>query len=422
MSLDESLISYVVRYDALTELQGAGVGPDHFVDEFRNVWRYLLRTKRDHDALPSEDTLVTRFPDLSLPRVRKREIPILLADLHKRKRYIDLLTALNDVATEATSFDQVDDVIQGLQGRLNAMSFTGDQRSHLVDLFSNETNMLVLSDQKKRRSGQIAGIPTGLKRFDRMAGGLQKQRMVIIMGRPGLGKSWLDLLLVKSAILAGKNVILYPLEMPLYETAYRIYTLFSAEILGADKVIKNFDLTSGHVPPRVLARFMNMMQDRFQGSLLVADVSSLADPYTIERIEAEVELNKPDMFWVDYLTLLKPPKNTNGDMDGWSAVRELSRGIKNTAMRRNCVGGASAQVNREALKVQAFLPRIEHVAYGDSIGQDTDQAISLNRKGDFLYYALVKNRGGPEFGKTKVQFAVNEGQIFEVQDDEGDDE
>ena len=125
-----------------------------------------------------------------------------------------------------------------------------------------------------------------------------------------------------------------------------------------------------------------------------------------------------------FLTLMKAPGGY--DADDHIAIKSLSNGIKGIAQRQNCVGGASTQVNREALKVRAFLPRIEHVAYGDSIGQDADQVISINRRGggNSLYYAMVKNRHGPEIGKTRVRFFVDQGIIEEddVQDDPDDDE
>jgi replicative DNA helicase len=418
MPVDESLIAYAVRYEGLTDLQQAGISREHFVDEFRTVWSYILRTKRDHDTIPSEDTLVGRFPDLQLPNIERRELPLLLAEIRQRHKFIQLLHAINEVADGATNYDVVDELIQNLQGKLNTLAFSQHQQSHLVDLFGREGKRRLLADAKQRRRGDgVVGIPTGLTKFDSIIGGLQKQKMVVAIGRPGIGKSWLDLLLVASAVLAGKKVMLYPLEMTMEETAHRLYTLFTSKMFGAQRALKNHDLTMGRVTVRKMRGFLNVLEDRFAGQLYVADVGSLSDPYTNERIEAEVEMHHPDMFWVDYITLLKPPAGTRGDASDWGMVRQLSNGVKNTAMRRNCVGGCSAQVNREALKNEKiFLPRIENIAYGDSIGQDADLVFSLNRRREYLYYAVVKHRGGPEIGKTKMKFAVNVGVLEEVPD------
>lgn len=419
--IDESLIAYAVRHNDLTALQQAGISAEHFVDEYRTIWKYLLRMKRDHDSLPSRDTLITRFPDVSVPKVRKAEVGMLIDQVKKRKKFIDFMGHLNDIAGSGIDYENVDDKIQTLQGQLNSLAFQNSNQSHLVDLFTRETTARIAKDLKKRRSGLDVGIPTGLKRFDRENGGLQKQKMVVVIGRTGIGKSWLDLMMVAQAVMAGQKVLLYPLEMTLTETAYRLYSIFTQEMFGPSRVLKNLDLTRGNIPVKKAVRLLHKLEDTLPGSLLVADVGSLADPYTIERIEAETEIHKPDMSWVDYLTLVKAPPGSRQDGEH-VAVRQLSNGIAGIAKRRNVVGGCSAQVNREALKTRAFLPRLEHIAYGDSIGQDADIVFSINRKGEYLFYAVVKNRGGMEIPKMRVKFAPNEGVIREDDNQTEDDD
>jgi replicative DNA helicase len=426
VNIDESVISWVVRFGDITTPQQSGVSALHFVDEYRTVWKYLCRVKRDHDTVPSSTTLRTRFPDLNLGKVRQSEWPLLLSQLRQRKKFIDFLEGVDQAVSSCTSHEQVEESIQMLMGKLNELTFDVHQRSHIVDVFSRDHIDEFAREVQRRRSGEVHGIPTGLKRFDDLVGGLQSQKMYTIIGRPGLGKSWLDLLFVAMAVLAGKKVILYPLEMTLFDTAARLYTIFTQQMWGSEQVLKNYDLTQGKVTKRKVVRFLHALEDKFEGQLYVADVAQLADPYTTERIEAEVEAHKPDMFWVDYLTLLKPPPGSREDGTS-DMVRRLSNGIKNCAARRNVVGGASAQVNREAMRVRAFLPRLEHIAYGDAIGQDVDGAFSINRRGNHLHWALVKHRGGPEIGTNskhgvKCKFFVNEGIIEEVTDDEEDDE
>lgn len=342
------------------------------------------------------------------------DLPMLVHQIKQRRKVMDTLHALNDAATSIEDPDQVDDIIQTLQGKLNNISFSNTKKAHLVDLFTPDIATNMITELKDRRSGRKMGIPTGLQSFDQLAGGMMPQQMIVIIGRSGIGKTWIDLLAVAHAVQHGSKFILYPLEMSLYETATRLYTLFSQQMFGADRVLKNFDLNNGSANTMKVKRFLSTLEERFTGQLLVADVGALADPYTIERIEAEVDIHKPDGFWVDYLTLLKPPGGAGGGDDGWQAVRQLSSGIKNIAMRRNVVGGCSAQVNREAIRANVFLPRLEHIAYGDSIGQDADRVISLNRKGRYLYYSLVKNRHGAEFGSRKVRFDPDNGILKEM--------
>jgi replicative DNA helicase len=418
--IDEAVLAWAIKYNDIYELQQAGVSVDNFVDEYRTVWKYLMRMKRDHDALPSRDTVLNRFPDINLPRVRRAELPMLLDTLRKRTKFVKFMHALNDTAGSGVDFENVDEKIQILQGQLNTLAFQSADQAHLVNLFSRETTERIRQEYKKRRSGLQPGIKTGLHRFDRENMGLQRQKMVVIMARTGIGKSWLDLLFMANAVMGGENVILYPLEMTLQETAFRLYTLFTQSMFGPTKVLKNLELTRGNIGTKKLVRVLHALEDTLPGTLHVADIGSLSDPYTVERIEAEVDVHRPGMFWVDYITLLKPPPGTQREREDIQ-IRQLSNGIAGIAKRRNTVGGCSAQVNREALKVKAFLPRVEHIAYGDAIGQDADQIFSLNRKGEYMYYALVKNRGGVEIPKMRVKFHPNEG-IMHEDDEQGEED
>lgn len=413
---DEALISYVITNDALSEVQRAGINDDDFQGEYRTVWRHLTRMSREHGSVPSKAVLLGRFPDLELPRTRSSDVPMLVSQLKQRRKYNGLLKVLTDAAGNVTDHEAVDGVIQQLQSDLNrlALSDTNGRSEHLVDLKNPKTTKKMLREMRSRRDARYEdAIATGLESFDRRCGGLMRQKMVVIIGRPGLGKSWLDLLFVAQAVMQGKTVILYPLEMSLFDTACRLYTLFTQAMFGPDKVLKNMDLVHGNVNTRRVARMLSLLEDRLPGTLHIADVSKLGDPYTNERIAAEVDLYRPDMFWVDYLTLLKPPGNQG--VEDWSAVRTLSNGIKSTAMRFDTVGGCSAQVNRLAVQGNVMIPRLEHISYGDSIGQDADLVFSIARPTKkYLYWSLVKNRGGPEIGKRKVEFNPNDGLFNEV--------
>jgi len=422
-SPDAAVLTYIVKKpDALGEFQRAGITADHFVGDLNpKIWTYLCRQKRDHQEIPSMGVILHRFPDFEPDKtVKPRDLPALIRTLQDRKDYIDLLTVLDEASREVHTPEDVNNAISFLQGRLNEISVRNG-KSSVVDMFSKEVQKRMLEDIKRRKSGTELGIPTGLKKFDAITGGLHRRRMVTLIGRPGKGKSWLNLMFVAQAVLNGRTVVLYPLEMTLEETALRLYTLFSSQMFGADKAIRNLDLVMGRVTKKRIVRLLNILEDRFSGQLYVADVGNLSDPYTIERMEAEIELYHPDLFWVDYLTLMKASRGRDGRED-YTAVASLSTGIKNIAMRHNTVGGCSAQVNRDAMKTKTLLPRLEHIAYGDSIGQDADQVLSINRVGEFLFYSLVKNRHGPEIQRMRVKFNVDHGHMEEVGDEEGDDD
>jgi replicative DNA helicase len=419
--IDTSIISYIIRRpSAFVQIQLAGIETTDFSEEYQPVWRYMLRAKRQQGVVPSKSVIESRFPDVELHRTREGDLPLLLEEIQKRRKWKQFLDVIDDAARQATNPDDIEEVVGNLHRRVVELSGHVEQQK-IVDLFSHDINKRMLKEIRERRLGNNLGIPTGLARYDAI-GGLHRRRMITVMGRTSRGKTWINLLFVVSAVMSGHKVILYPLEMTLDETAFRLYTIFSHRMFGANKVIRNTDLNMGYVTKRRMISFMNAVEKNFAGQLFVADVGSLADPYTIEKIEAEIEIYNPDLFWVDYITLLKSPGGY--DADDYMAISALSKGVKGVAQRQNCVAGVSAQVNREAIRTNAMLPRVEHISFGDSIGHDSDQVVSLNRMGNYMYYAVVKNRHGREIPRTRVHFDVDVGDIRETEEqgEEGDDD
>ena len=410
MGLDAQIISYVVRRpDSLVQLQRAGIQPNDFVQGYDRIWQYICRIKKQHGIVPSKTTLESRFTKFEYVKTREADLGFLLSELRRRKKWQDLLDVIDYAATNAASPDDVDKVLEVVQSKVNNLAYGGETGAHLVDVFSKEASKQLLKDIRERRQTVFQGLPTGLKRIDKL-GGLQRGHMVTVVGRLGTGKSWINLLFVANAVRGGAKVLLYPLEMTLEETVYRLYAIFSLLEYGPERVLKNRAIATGQVSKKKLVSFLKTLEEKYAGQLHIASIGTMHSPYTLERIEAEVDLYRPDMFWIDYLTLLKAPP---GHEKEYTAVRSLSSGIKNMAMRFKCVGGASAQVNREAMKGKSFIPRPENISFGDSIGQDSDMVIGLNRKEEMLYYGLVKNRNGPEIPLVRVKFFPDMGLISE---------
>jgi replicative DNA helicase len=413
---DKAVISYVIDNNAMDEVVLLGLTLDDFVSQYRNVWKYLTRVKTEHGEMPSRNSLHNRFPELRFTRTSRRDVAFLNEQMKVRRKHNDFVKILNEVELE--DFDAVDEALPQLQRKLASLSSRETTSvSHLVDVFNPDTTAEMLNELKSRaKKSDTVAIPTGLKSFDASNGGLRPQQMCVVMGRTSSGKSWIDLLFVANAVNHGHKVLLYPLEMTLAETAFRLYTIFTQQFgseLGTNsRVLRNMDLNRGKIDLQEAKFLLELMQDKYQGLLVIADIAQLNGAYTIDRIEAEVEQTKPAMFWVDYLTLLKSSYARN---QGWEEVQLLSGGIKRIAMRYGCVGGCSAQVNRDAVKsVGVFLPHLEHISFGDSIGHDADVVFSLRKDGGVLHWALVKNRGGKEIGHRRIRWNPDEGIFKEI--------
>lgn len=415
MSLDASVIALVLnKPERLVNLLESGISTDSFSEDFKPLWLFILRMKKQHGDIPSRALMQSRFPDVYWPAVRSKDLPILVHQLQARQRMNNFLAIMMDASKQLSDPDDLPDVMSYLQSGINQLQMQNGDSAHLVDMLGADYQLRIIEEIKHRRKTANEGLKTGLTTFDHLTGGLQPQRLIAIIARTSHAKSWLNLLFVVEAIRCGKKVILYPLEMSLEETAFRLYTIFSQKMYAGSRTLSNMDLSMGRVNKSKFLQLLSILEDNFAGKLMVADIGNSSEAYTLERIEADVEVYKPDLAWVDYLTLMKSPDKK---AEGWQNISTLGKGLKGIAMRHQMVVGCSAQVSREHLKSRSLCPRLEHISFGDALGHDCDVVFSLHKQRDRLWYALVKNRGGPEIDRVACRLVLDQGIIEETQDD-----
>lgn len=417
--VDKVLVSAVISGGdkAYAEIKRHGIGPEFFDDDFHDQWTYIEKTKRNQGRVPDRGLFKTKFPNARLVKVPGEQMPGYMDMMKKRHRYRSFVHLVERTVKDATDVDEIDKVITNLQTGLGKL-YVFD-RNHIVDVFGAEFARRIYEDQKERaQDDRRSGFLTGLQRLDEATGGIHRKELVTVIGRTGKGKTWLSLFMLKSAVQLGHRVVLYPLEMGIEDTMYRLYTMFASDLVGSSVRLKNSDLVFGNASRKSFKEFLKIVNREYKGQLLVADISKTRFSYTPERVAADIELYRPDYVAIDYVTLMK--RQGGGSSTDWQIIQEMTSSLKQMAMQYDVAVQINAQVNRSAIKgdTKIFLPRPEHISFGDAISQDSGVIISMNREGDTLYYALVKNRHGREFGKTAVMFRVDEGQLIEAPDPE----
>lgn len=120
LGLDTQLISYVIRRpDSLAQLQKAGIDADFFGEDYRPCWLFIARVKKQHGSTPSRLTMESRFPNFKYQQTRENDLSYLLAELKKRKKWWELLGVLEYAATNATSPEKAEAVIETIQSHVD---------------------------------------------------------------------------------------------------------------------------------------------------------------------------------------------------------------------------------------------------------------------------------------------------------------
>jgi replicative DNA helicase len=240
--------------------------------------------------------------------------------------------------------------------------------------------------------------------------------MVVIAGRPGMGKTSLALDIVRHVADRtrhcdyGHDVLMFSMEMTGAQLLMRL--------LGNLGSIKYHDLRTGKLDEREMGRIMPVIGQIESLNLAIND----ADNMTVMQIRAESRRHnrwlktrgrKMTMIVVDYLQLVRGEGRDDGSENRAQVVAMITRGLKSLARELNVVVLALSQLNRavEARTGGNRRPMLGDLRESGSIEQDADMILFLYR--DYLYNSsadpteaeiiIGKHRNGPT-DKVKVSF------------------
>ncbi|WP_433927731.1 DnaB-like helicase C-terminal domain-containing protein [Candidatus Carsonella ruddii] len=227
---------------------------------------------------------------------------------------------------------------------------------------------------------------TGYKKLDVILNGLQKGNLIILAGRPSIGKTSFSLNIIKNLILTNKKMIIFSLEMTTMQIFIRLISIILE--INQTNFIKNiFDKTD----IKKISFFMKNIN--FDG-LIIKDCSNLSS----NDIEIQLEYYKKnniniEIIIIDYIQLMKSEYYSHNRV---LEISDISRSLKLIAKHFNCVVIALSQLNRLIEYRLEKIPILSDLRDSGSIEQDADIVIFLHKKNfNFIDLLIAKNRNGP---------------------------
>lgn len=261
----------------------------------------------------------------------------------------------------ADAFDCIKNADDGIQ-KLLEVTTTGSQMTRLHDILS-----LSCVDLKRReemfKMGKINGVTTGFKELDRLLGGFQNGELIIIGGRPGMGKTALMLKMARAAAESGKAPCIYSLEMSKISLGNRM--LLSMTDVDADA------FRAGNLTSNDWAQ-INRATERSQKLKMHIDDNPVVN---MRYIRAHSRLMKKkwmcDIIFLDYLQLTDMDsgnKNTNRERE----VAATSRAAKIIAKELNVPVVLLSQLSRYVERSSNKKPTLSDLRESGAIEQDAD--------------------------------------------------
>ncbi|ASK20156.1 MULTISPECIES: replicative DNA helicase [Halomonadaceae] len=235
-------------------------------------------------------------------------------------------------------------------------------------------------DELFNLKGEMTGLSSGFRDLDEMTSGLQPSDLVIIAGRPSMGKTTFAMNLVEHAVIASdKPVMVFSMEMPAESLMLRMLSS-----LGR---IDQTRVRSGQLEdedwPR-LTSAVNLLKDK---QLFIDDTAALSPNEMRSRLRRVVrEHGNMALIMIDYLQLMQIPgfsENRTGE------ISEISRSLKGLAKEFQCPVVALSQLNRSLEQRPNKRPVMSDLRESGAIEQDADVIA-------FVYRDEVYNPDNPD--------------------------
>jgi replicative DNA helicase len=308
-------------------------------------------------------------------------------DLAVRRQLITVATSALAAAYAPEPEDTAAGQIERLERDLYQLAETRTERDFwsFTDLLANTIQSAVAAHS---RTGKLTGISTGLAALDELLGGLHKSDLVILAGRPSMGKTALVTNIAFAAARAhrqepgpdgkpctvdGASVGFFSLEM----SAQQLTTRILAEQAG----VPSDHIRRGKLSGSEMERLLSVAPDLERLPLHVDDTPAR----TISGLRARARRLKRqrglDLIVVDYLQLLEASNRKDGRVQ---EVSEITRGLKTLAKELDVPVLALSQLSRKVEDRTDKRPQLSDLRDSGSIEQDADVVMFVYREEYYL--------------------------------------
>jgi len=292
------------------------------------------------------------------------------ADIVKEKSiYRNLIVATNEIQKSAyDADDSAYDVLDKAESELFKIS--QDKKSDgFVDfetvLGKTFHHLESIGDKK----GDVIGVPSGIYDLDKMLSGFQKGDLVILAGRPSMGKTALALSMLRNAAVDYNiPIAFFSLEMPDYQLALRL--------LCAEAGVSAHDVRTGSLPKHEYRKITEKMGQLASAPIFIDDspgVSMLDIRSKSRRLKQQHDIQ---MVVVDYLQLISSARAENRQQE----ITQISRSLKMLAKELDVPVLALSQLSRAVeQRTGDHRPVLSDLRESGAIEQDADVVMFVYR-------------------------------------------
>ncbi len=281
---------------------------------------------------------------------------------------------LNDLETNGQN------IIENSERLLFDLAEKGSFNSSLIKFDEAMKQTIEMASAAYKNEEGIVGVPTGLRDLDDRLGGLHQSDLIIIAGRPSMGKTSLATNIAFNSASklqeSGKKstIAFFSLEMSSEQ--------LSTRILAEQARIRSNDIRRGRISDEQFDKFLETSKNISELPLYIDETPAISIAALSNRARRIKRLFGLDMIIVDYIQLMRG-SNTNKD-GRVQEISQITQGLKAIAKELSIPVVALSQLSRQVEQRDDHKPQLSDLRESGSIEQDADVVMFVYREGYYL--------------------------------------
>ena len=335
-----------------------------------------FENEKDEINIPEYLVKITKFSTSSRQTI---EYSKLIYDLFVKRELIKISENVIDTA-QLNDLDQDgQSIIEDFEKSLFDLAEKGSFSSSLVKFDEAMKMTIEMASNAYKNDEGIVGVPTGLTDLDDRLGGLHKSDLLIIAGRPSMGKTALA---TNIAFNAAKKIqddgrkstiAFFSLEMSSEQ--------LSTRILAEQSRIKSNDIRRGRISEDQFDKFIETSKNISELPLYIDETPAISIAALSNRARRIKRLYGLDMVVVDYIQLMRAANFRDGRVQ---EISEITQGLKALAKELSVPVLALSQLSRAVESRDIKKPQLSDLRESGSIEQDADVVMFVYREAYYL--------------------------------------
>ena len=336
-----------------------------------------FENEKDEINIPEYLVKITKFSTSARQAIEYSKI---IYDMFVRRELIKISDQIIDEAKENDLNITGQNIIENSEKLLYDLAEKGAFSSSLIKFDDAMKQTIEMASAAYKNEGGIVGVPTGLRAIDDKLGGLHQSDLVIIAGRPSMGKTSLA---TNIAFNAAQNiqhnglkssVAFFSLEMSSEQ--------LSTRIISEQARIGSNDIRRGRISDEQFDQFLETSKNISELPLFIDETPAISIAAMSNRARRIKRLHGLDLIVVDYIQLMKGSLNNK---DGRvQEISQITQGLKAIAKELGVPVLALSQLSRQVEQRDDHKPQLADLRESGSIEQDADVVMFVYREGYYL--------------------------------------